>query len=162
VGVGGDVNASRIGERVIVDNALYSGGEEGLVDSGLIGSERDGGFAEYVAIPAENAHAIESDLSDAELATFSTAYVTSLRMLNRARVSAGETVLVTGASGGVGSGLVQLARLRGARVIALVGSGKEDQARALGTELVITAHRWPLRWWRGCVTGATTGRTAGR
>jgi NADPH:quinone reductase-like Zn-dependent oxidoreductase len=137
-GVGGGVNASRIGERVIVDNALYSGGEEGLVDSGLIGSERDGGFAEYVAVPAENAHAIESDLSDAELATFPTAYVTSLRMLNRARVSAGETVLVTGASGGVGSGLVQLARLRGARVIALVGSGKEDQARALGTELVIT------------------------
>jgi NADPH:quinone reductase-like Zn-dependent oxidoreductase len=137
-GVGGGVNASRIGERVIVDNALYSGGEEGLVDCGLIGSERDGGFAEYVAVPAENAHAIESDLSDAELATFPTAYVTSLRMLNRARVSAGETVLVTGASGGVGSGLVQLARLRGARVIALVGSGKEDQARALGTELVIT------------------------
>jgi NADPH:quinone reductase-like Zn-dependent oxidoreductase len=58
-------------------------------------------------------------------------------MLNRARVSAGESVLVTGASGGVGSGLVQLARLRGARVIALVGSGKEDQARALGTESVI-------------------------
>jgi NADPH:quinone reductase-like Zn-dependent oxidoreductase len=103
VGVGGGVNASRIGERVIVDNALYSGGEEGLVDSGLIGSERDGGFAEYVAVPAENAHAIESDLSDAELATFPTAYVTSLRMLNRARISAGETVLVRGASGGVGS-----------------------------------------------------------
>src|SRR5918993_1561036 len=138
VGVGRSVNASRIGERVIVDNALYSGGEDGLVDSGLIGSERDGGFAEYVAVPAENAHAIESDLSDAELATFPTAYVTSMRMVNRARVSAGETVLVTGASGGVGSGLVQLARLRGARVIALVGSGKEDQARALGTELVIT------------------------
>jgi NADPH:quinone reductase-like Zn-dependent oxidoreductase len=116
VGVGGGVNASRVGERVIVDNALYGGGEEGLLDSGLIGSERDGGFAEYVAVPAENAHAIESDLGDAELATFPTAYVTSLRMLNRARVSAGETVLVTGASGGVGSGLVQLARLRGARV----------------------------------------------
>jgi NADPH:quinone reductase-like Zn-dependent oxidoreductase len=138
VGVGADVSASRVGERVIVDNALYSGGEEGLVNSGLIGSERDGGFAEYVAVPAANAHAIESDLSDAELATFPTAYVTSLRMLNRARVSAGETVLVTGASGGVGSGLVQLARLRGARVIALVGSGKEHQARALGAEFVIT------------------------
>jgi NADPH:quinone reductase-like Zn-dependent oxidoreductase len=105
--------------------------------SDLIGSERDGGFAEYVAVPAENAHAIESDLSDAELATCPTAYVTSLRMLNRARVSAGETVLVTGASGGVGSGLVQLARLRGARIIALVGSGKEDQARTLGCESVI-------------------------
>jgi NADPH:quinone reductase-like Zn-dependent oxidoreductase len=58
-------------------------------------------------------------------------------MLNRARVSAGETVLVTGASGGVGSGLVQLARLRGARVIAQVGPGKEDHARALGAESVI-------------------------
>ena len=138
VGVGGDANASRIGKRVIVDNALYGGGEEGLVDSGLIGSERDGGFAEYVAVPAENAHAIESPLSDAELATFPTAYVTSLRMLNRSRVSAGETVLVTGASGGVGSGLIQLARLRGARIIALVGSGKEDQALALGAESVIT------------------------
>ena len=138
VGVGEGVSDSRIGEKVIVDNALYSGGEEGLVNAGLIGSERDGGFAEYVAVPVENAHAIESDLSDAELATFPTAYVTSLRMLNRARVSAGETVLVTGASGGVGSGLVQLARLRGARVIALVGPGKEDQARALGAELVIT------------------------
>jgi NADPH:quinone reductase-like Zn-dependent oxidoreductase len=138
VGVGGSVNESRLGKRVIIDNALYDGGEEGLMDSGLIGSERDGGFAEYVAVPAENAHAIDSDLSDAELATFPTAYVTSLRMLNRARVSPGETVLVTGASGGVGSGLVQLARLRGAEVIALVGSGKEDQARDLGAELVIT------------------------
>jgi alcohol dehydrogenase len=136
-GAGGGVNASRIGERVIVDNALYGGGEDGLVTSGIFGSERDGGFAEYVAVPAENAHAIESPLSDAELATFPTAYVTSLRMLNRARVSAGENVLVTGASGGVGSGLVQLARLRGARVIALVGPGKKDQARALGAESVI-------------------------
>ena len=138
VGVGGGVNTSRIGERVIVDNALYSGGEEGLVHSDLIGSERDGGFAEYFAVPAQNAHEIQSDLSDAELATFPTAYVTSLRMLNRARVSVGETVLVTGASGGVGSGLIQLARQRDARVLALVGPGKEDQARALGAELVIT------------------------
>jgi NADPH:quinone reductase-like Zn-dependent oxidoreductase len=137
-GIGGGVDASRVGERVIVDNALYDGGEEGLVASGILGSERDGGFAEYVAVPAENAHTIESPLSDAELATFPTAYVTSLRMLNRARVSAGETVLVTGASGGVGSGLVQLARLRDARVIALVGAGKEDQARALGAESVVT------------------------
>ncbi len=137
VGAGGSVNESRIGERVMVDNALYAGGEEGLVASGILGSERDGGFAEYVAVPAENAHAIESPLSDAELATFPTAYVTSLRMLNRARVSAGENVLVTGASGGVGSGLVQLARLRDARVIAVVGPGKEDQARALGAESVV-------------------------
>src|SRR5919112_595214 len=137
-GIGGGVDASRVGERVIVDNALYHGGEEGLVASGILGSERDGGFAEYVAVPAENAHTIESPLSDAELATFPTTYVTSLRMLTRARVSAGENVLVTDASGGLGSGLVQLACLRDAQVIALVGAGKEDQARALGAESVVT------------------------
>src|SRR5215208_7130623 len=70
VGVGGGVFDTRIDAGVIVDNALYGGGEEGLMDSELIGSERDSCFAEYVVVPAKNAHAIESDLSDAELATF--------------------------------------------------------------------------------------------
>src|SRR3712207_1652315 len=78
-----------------------------------------------------------SDLSDAELATFPTSYITSLRMLNRVRIAEGETILVTGASGGVGTGLVQLAKLRGAYVIAQVGSGKEEQARRIGTDAVV-------------------------
>ena len=138
VAVGPGVPDSRVGERVIVDLTLYGGEGDGLVDAGCIGSERDGGFAEYVAVPAENAHAVDCDLSDAELATFPCAYVTGERMLNRARVKAGETILITGASGGVGSGLIQLAQARGARVAALVGPGKEDQARALGAEAVIT------------------------
>lgn len=137
--VGAGVTESRVGERVIVDFVLYSGeGEQGLVDAEIIGSERDGGFAEYVAVPAESAHRINSPLGDEELATFPTAYVTALRMLNRARVKEGETVFVTGASGGVGSALLQLARVRGARVIALVGSGKEARARSLGAEATVT------------------------
>jgi NADPH:quinone reductase-like Zn-dependent oxidoreductase len=89
-------------------------------------------------VPAENAHDADCDLSDAELATFPCAYITGERMLNRARVVAGETVLVTGASGGVGSGLVQLAALRGARVVALTSAGKEVQARHIGAEVVVT------------------------
>jgi NADPH:quinone reductase-like Zn-dependent oxidoreductase len=64
--VGDGVPESRIGERVLVDFVLRSGvGEEGLVDADLIGSERDGGFAEYVAAPAENACAIETSLTQA-------------------------------------------------------------------------------------------------
>ncbi|TCJ19963.1 Zn-dependent oxidoreductase [Rubrobacter taiwanensis] len=139
IAVGDGVPKSRIGERVIVDFVLRCGeGEEGLINAALIGSERDGGFAEYVAVPAENAIAIDAPLSDEELATFPTAYLTAEHMLNRARVVGGETVFVTGASGGVGSALLQLARLRGARVLALVGEGKEDGARELGAEGVIS------------------------
>lgn len=137
-GVGSGVPDSRIGERVLVDFTLYSGKEENLVEADIIGSERDGGFAEYVVVPAENAHAIDTPLTDEELATFPTAYLTAEHMLNRARVTEGEWIFVTGASGGVGSALVQLARVRGARVAALVGSGKEDMARSLGAEAMVT------------------------
>jgi NADPH:quinone reductase-like Zn-dependent oxidoreductase len=139
VAVGSNVPDERIGERVLVDNALYAGeDDDGLLGAGLIGSERDGGFAEHVSVPAQNAHRVESELSDAELASFPTAYVTAERMLNRARLAAGETVLVTGASGGVGTGLVQLAKIRGATVVGIVGAGKEDLVRGLGADTVVT------------------------
>ena len=147
VDVGANVDADRMGERVLIDPTLYSDQGDGLIDAGLIGSERDGGFAEYVAVPAENAHAIETSWSDAELATFPIAYVTAERMLNRARLAAGETVFVMGASGGVGSALVQLARRRNAHVVALTGPGKEAQLHDLGAEIVFTRDRddWPQR-----------------
>ena len=62
------------------------------------GSECDGGFAQYAKIPAANAWAVNSDYSDAELATFSCSYSTAEGMLTRADVKAGDTVLVPGAS----------------------------------------------------------------
>lgn len=138
VAVGAGVPETRIGERAIVNPVLYSDLGDGLVGMGYLGSERDGGFAELVTVPAESALAIESDLGDAELASFPTAYLTAEGMLDRARVAAGETLLVTGASGGVGSALVQLARARDARVVALAGRGKEARLRDLGAELVLT------------------------
>jgi NADPH:quinone reductase-like Zn-dependent oxidoreductase len=138
VEVGAHVSPSRIGQRVIVDPTLYSGDDDALLEASFLGSERDGGFAEYCTVPEENARVIDSTLSDAELATFPTAYVTGEHMLNRARLLEGETILITGASGGVGSGLVQLAHLRGARVVAIVGSGKEESMHRLGPETVVS------------------------
>jgi NADPH:quinone reductase-like Zn-dependent oxidoreductase len=138
VAVGSGIAEERVGERVLVDNALYAGDGEGLLEAGIIGSERNGGFAELVSVPAENAHGINSDLSDAELASFPTAYATAERMLNRARLAPEDTVLIPGASGGVGSGLVQLAKIRGATVIGVVGAGKEDLLRAIGADTVVT------------------------
>ncbi|MEU9169212.1 alcohol dehydrogenase family protein [Streptomyces sp. NPDC048420] len=139
---GSGTPAAQVGERVLVDPMLYTGGEHELVRTRYLGSEQDGGYAEFVAVPAQNAHRIDSAYSDAELATFPTAYLTALRMLDRARVTAGETVLVTGASGGVGSALVQLCVLRGARVVALTSRERADEVAALGADTVL--HRESL------------------
>ena len=117
VGVGDGVDGARIGERIITDNWLRDPNDpDDMNKTGYFGSERNGGFAQFTTIPSQNAVAVNSDLSDAELATFSCSYSTAEGMLTRAKVTASDTVLVPGASGGVGSGLVQLAKRRGARV----------------------------------------------
>ncbi|MEO0700435.1 MAG: zinc-binding dehydrogenase, partial [Pseudomonadota bacterium] len=97
----------------------------------------NGGFAEYTTIPARNALAITSDFSDAELATFSCSYSTAEGMLTRANVTKADTVLVPGASGGVGSGLVQLAKLRGARVIAMASEAKHEAVAGFGPDRIL-------------------------
>jgi NADPH:quinone reductase-like Zn-dependent oxidoreductase len=90
VAVGDGVDPARIGERVITDNWLRDPDDPLNKDkTGYFGSERDGGFAEYTTIPARNALAIDSPLSDAELATFSCSYSTAEGMLTRAGVSPG-------------------------------------------------------------------------
>lgn len=138
VACGSDIGSSRIGQRVMVDFGIYAGPGDDVPSHDYIGSGRPGGFAQYVAVPAENAHAVETPLSDTELATFCCAYITGEHMLRRARVSAGERVLITGASGGVGSGVIQLCRARGAIPYAVVGAGKEDAVRLIGAEGTIT------------------------
>lgn len=138
VGVGLNVDASRIGQRVMVNPTLYREDPENPMAIDFIGSERDGGFAEYVCIPQQNAYVVETGMTAAELATFATSYLTAEHMLRRANIQRGETVLITGASGGVGSALIQLAHVRGAQVIAIVGRGKEHTAHDLGVQHIIT------------------------
>ena len=96
VAVGDGVDPARIGERVITDNWLRDPADPlDKERTGYYGSEHDGGFAEYATIPATNALAVDSPLSDAELATFSCSYSTAEGMLTRAAVTAGDTVLVS-------------------------------------------------------------------
>ena len=138
VAVGEEVNSARVGERVITDNWLRDPADPMNKDkAGYFGSECNGGFAEYTVIASQNALAVKSDLSDAELATFSCSYSTAEGMLSRAKVDETDTVLIPGASGGVGSALVQLAKLRKARVIAMAGASKQEQVAALGADKVI-------------------------
>ena len=110
---------------------------ENLDKTRYFGSEIDGGFAEYTKCDARNVAVVDSGLTDAELATFSCSYTTAEGMLNRANVGAGDTVLVPGASGGVGSALVQLARRRSARVIAMASEAKHAEVARLGPDAIV-------------------------
>lgn len=140
--VGAGVDQERVGCRVLLDPVLrYSEGPEPLVEA-VLGSEADGGYAQQVLVRADRAHDVTgSPLTDEQLACLPISYGTAAGMLERARVRSGETVLVTGASGGVGLALVGLASRRGARVIALSSSGKADAVRQAGADDVLDRHQ---------------------
>lgn len=138
VAMGSGVSQARMGERVIADCWLRDWSDPmNRAKTGYVGSECDGGFAQYVALDARNALAVDCGLRDAELATFSCSYSTAEGMLSRAGVCEADTVLVTGASGGVGSALVQLAKRRGARVVALVSEAKQAAVAQLAPDLIL-------------------------
>jgi NADPH:quinone reductase-like Zn-dependent oxidoreductase len=136
VATGGNVGDQRIGERVIVRNMLRSYVDYRPFECWTLGSECDGGFAQYTRAPAAETYQVDCDWSDAELASIPCAYSTAENMLHRAAVGA-ESVLITGASGGVGSAAVQLAKRRGARVTAIASAEKMDAIRALGADEVV-------------------------
>jgi NADPH:quinone reductase-like Zn-dependent oxidoreductase len=135
VAVGDGVNPARIGERVLVRPMHRPTGAEpdALV---TFGSERDGGFAEYTTVDDEHAVRIDSALTDIELASFPCAFSTAEGMIQRAGLGA-ERVLITGASGGVGSAAVQLAKRRGAHVTASTSPAKMDTLKTLGADAVM-------------------------
>jgi len=136
VAVGERVDNARIGERVIVRNMLRSYVDYRPFECWTFGSECDGAFAQYAKAPANETYSVDCDWSDAELASIPCAYSTAENMLHRAAVGA-ERVLITGASGGVGSAAVQLARRRGAEVIAVASLAKAPEVQALGAHRVI-------------------------
>ena len=138
VAIGADVDQNLMGKRVMVDTWLRDWNDPQNRDKcGYYGSECDGGFAEYTKIDHRHVHIVKCDLSDEELATFATSYITAENMLERAAVTAGDVVLITGASGGVGSALIQLVKRRGATAIGIASKAKIEQVRALGADGVI-------------------------
>lgn len=135
VAVGEDKASHLMGKRVMISGWQRDWNTpENKSTVGYFGSEQDGGFAEYTKVDARGLAVINSSLSDAELATFSCSTVTAEGMLTRANVGARDTVLIPGASGGVGTALIQLARRRGARVIAIASEAKHEAMAAMGPE----------------------------
>jgi len=140
VAVGDGVDPRRIGERVIVEPYLVDPDDaEGLESAGFLGLEYDGAFAQFTAFPARNVHKLPEGLavSDTALATLPCSGGTAMNMLVLAGAKAGDLALVTGASGGVGSFLVQILKHLGAEVVAVCGRSKFEAVRALGAHHVV-------------------------
>ena len=140
VELGADVDEVWLGRRVLVDHTLHDAASaQPYGIAGIFGSERDGGFAEYATAPATSLGVIETgELSDVQGAALGSAsFVTAIRMLKRARAASGELVVIAGASGGVGTAAVQLAKLCGADVIALADPGKAGTLTDLGADAVV-------------------------
>ena len=139
VAVGKDVDTARIGQRVLVRSMMTNPSSDAAMSCLTIGSERDGGFAQYVTAPADETFVVSCDWSDAELASIPCAYSTAENLLHR--LGAGkERILITGASGGVGSAAVQLAKRRGAYVIAVASKAKHEAVKTLGADETLDRH----------------------
>jgi len=140
VATGEGVDQARIGQRGLLDFNLYADARRDInLTPDYYGHGADGGYAEYIAVPSNQFHHIANpDLADAELASMGMcSYQTALHMLTSARVKSGEHILVTGASGGVGTALIQLCRIVGAIPYALSQQDKADELLELGAEAVL-------------------------
>ncbi len=142
VRVGKDVDDHWIGKDVVVFPYTASG-PEGLAnmaeDLAFIGSEYDGGYAQYVAWPVDLCFDMPLD-SYLESAVFSVSGMTAWHMNEQIRPKPGQTIVVTGANGGVGSFNVQIAaKVHGAKVIAIVGDlSLTEQMKTLGATHVLS------------------------
>ena len=143
------------GDRVAVQSNIFCGQcefclrrEESLcLNSEMVGIQRDGGFAEQVIVPERSLVRLPDNVDFETSAALTLAGSTATHMLtSRAKVRAGDWVLVMGASSGVGSAAIQIASQLGARVIATASSQeKQDLARKLGAEHVVNTSNesWP-------------------
>ena len=133
--VGSDVSPSRIGESVLV-RTMQENPDTSENSCWTLGSECNGGFAQYTAVRSSEAFFINSDWSATELASIPCAYSTAEGLLHRSQVEK-EIVLITGASGGVGSAAIQLAKLRDATVIAQCAREKSEEVLQIGADKIV-------------------------
>ncbi len=139
VALGSEADPSLLGETVLVQPYFYDPNDPQWRDKvGFLGAEYDGAFAQFTAAPARQVCRLPAnDLSPEQLATLPCSGGTAMNMLLAASIAAGDRVLVTGASGGVGSFLVQIAKHKGARVIALADPSKAQALLSGGADAVI-------------------------
>lgn len=146
IGDGGFAGA--VGDEVVVDPMLQWGSDPRVWDaaaSSLLGTPRDGTFAQYVAVPAANVYPKPADLSMEEAAAVPLAGLTAYRaVFTRGALRREETVLITGVGGGVQTFVLLFAKHAGARAIVTSSSDEKlERAKALGADLTINYKTMP-------------------
>jgi NADPH:quinone reductase-like Zn-dependent oxidoreductase len=151
VELGEGVSGWKGGDRVVADPGVntvedeFTGRGEDSVSPGytILGEQIRGGAAEYLAAPARNLYRMPENWDFPNAAAPLLASLAAWRMLiHRAKLRAGESVLVVGAGGGVNSMAIQIAKLAGATVYVICGSKeKADKAKALGADVVVDRSR---------------------
>ena len=142
--VGADVTSPHVGQRVAVSPMLTCGAcpmcrrgtENACLNLKILGVHRHGGYAELVRAPAGNALPLPDGLSYEEAACLPLSYAVAWHLLVvLARVAPGDVVLIMAAGSGLGVAGIQIAKLRGARVLAAAGSDEKlERARSLGAD----------------------------
>lgn len=136
IAVGAETDKSLLGQRALVRACMRTNGFDSY-DMTWMASNFNGAFAGYVAVPASEVFPVSCEWSDAELATIPCAYATAETMLARAGCDKDSHILVTGASGGVGSATIQLAKRRGAHITAVTTTAKAEAVRAIGADIIL-------------------------
>ena len=127
------------------NGAGFKAGERVIIYGGGLGVFRDGTWAEAVAVPASSLRRLPDAISFSEGSALTNVGVTAYGALRVAELKAGETLVVLGATGGVGSAGVQIGKAIGARVIAVVSTvGKAARLQALGADNIIALSDGPL------------------
>ena len=137
--VGEGVDSTRVGERILVRSMQNSPASKNSWAMQTIGSEFDGGFAQFCVAKSNESFPVNCDWSDIELASIPISYSTAEGMLCRADIRK-EKILITGASGGVGSAAIQLAKLRGATIIAQCSPDKASALKELGADHTVNRY----------------------
>ncbi len=139
--LGADGSGESQGESVVIDPTIGWGEDDRVwsPESSILGMPRDGTFAQYVSVPAENVHPKPAHLSVEEAAALPLAGVTAFRATcARGELREGETVLITGIGGGVQSFVLLFAKALGARVVVTSGSDQKlERAKALGADFAV-------------------------
>lgn len=163
--IGAEVTTVSVGDRVVVDPSLSGVADNselaGIGDLygelGIIGATVDGGYAEKCLAPESHVYAVPDHIPLEHAATFPTCFVTAAHALFEVgRLQAGETVMIHAAGAGLSTAGIQLAKYRGATVLATAGTDEKcEQALALGADHVLNNRTGDIVGWaRGLTHGA--------